>query len=137
METSTWCQESWIATFVMKKEENSLDISSNFIHMWKAHSQSKPSYPAAAKLTPAHSSTRIASPCSTCNSGIQQCKLPSQGTFHLCDGVTDYSKVNNVNKKLSKFLVSDIYNLVDSQPSTVIPGIFICCHNCFNATWPV
>ena len=129
MEASTRCQESQIAIFVKEKEENSLDISSSFQSMWKAHGQSKPSYTATAKLTLTHSSTRIISPC---KSGIQQCKLLSHGTFHLYDGWTDCSKVYNVNKQLSKFLVSDIYNLVHSQLSTIIPGIFICFHNCFN-----
>ena len=132
-ETSTWCQESQIAIFV-KKKESSLDISSSFQNTWKVHGQSKQSYPAAAKLTPAHSSTRITSPYTTCNSGIQHCKLPSQGTFHLYDGVTNCSKVR---KQLTKFLVSGISNLVHSQPSTIIPGIFICFHNCFNTTWSV
>ena len=135
METSTWCQQSWIAIFVKEKKQNSLDISSCFQSTWKA--QSKPSYPDAAKLIPAHSSTRITSFCSTCNSDIQQCKVPSQGSFHLCHIETDCSKVNNVNIQLSKFLVSDIYNLVHSQLSTIIPGIFSCFHNCFNTTWPV
>ena len=137
MQTSTWCQESQIAIFVKDNEENNLDISSSFQSMWRAHGQSKPSYPAAAKFTPAHSSTRITSPYNTCNSGIQQCTLPSQGTFHLCDGGTDCSKVNNINKQLSKLLLSDIYNLVHSQPSAIIPGIFICFLNCFNTAWPV